>query len=579
MRIACTASVVVLVSLAVLLYLQANSRVLAADTQITGNNAKEGETTHSADQDQDYRITLTELLRVIQFFNSGSFHCEAGTEDGFAPGSGDTASCSPHSGDYSTPDWKFNLSELLRIIQIFNSTGYHSCAEGEDGFCLGLPPVLDPPNIVFIVIDAMRADRLGAMRNGTPITPFLSGFAEGGARFTRAGSSSTWTRPSMVSHFTGLYPDVFQGDVDDLPQQRYVISDNFVTIAEWLAANGYDNWGFQANGNAGPDFGFAQGFGTDRYQLIRSAIAEDFTDAMLATMPQWQEPFFLFAQYLDPHTPFTPPAAYDAIFGPQPAVTPNDEYILSGDGFNAYLNDLYSAWVNNTSPTLTQLTANGVEALRYRYDAEIRYADDQLARILPQILSQFPNTIFVITADHGETLLEREPVIGHGFTVYEEQSRVPFIMRGPGISPGVRNYPVEVLGILPTLARLCGLVPEPVWQGHDVLLSTGEDPVYCHTQTFSGGYVRAESVATGDLKLIESTRLASQNLFDLATDPGELSDVAATHPAEAAVLAALLLEHQESFAPLRATVQEASPVLSDETRQQLEALGYLSPGE
>lgn len=580
MRKAYVASVVALGFFNAFLCSPVTSCVLAAEVQAAETNPKQGETPHSADQNHDYQITLTELLRVIQFFNTGSFHCEAGTEDGFAPGPGDTSTCSHHSGDYSPLDWKIDLSELLRIIQIFNSSGYHPCAEGEDGYCLGLPPVLDPPNIVFIVIDAMRADRLGAMRNGTPITPFLSAFADGGARFTRAGSSSTWTRPSMVSHFTGLYPDVFQGDEDDLPQQRYVISENFVTIAEWLAGNGYDNWGFQANPNAGPNFGFAQGFGADRYQLIPAAIAEDFTDTILATMPQWQEPFFLFAQYLDPHAPYTPPAEYDEIFGPQPAVTSNDEYILSGGGYSAYLDDAYSAWVNNTSPTLTQLTPNGVEALRYRYDAEIRYADDQLTRILPQILSQFPNTIYVIIADHGETLLEREPVPGHGFSVYEEQSRVPFILRGPGISPGVRNYPVEVLGILPTLARLCGLEPEPVWQGHDVLLSTGVDPVHCHTQNFGGGgYVRAESVAVGDLKLIESTRHVEQRLFDLEADPGELDDVASEHPTEAADLAARLLEHQESFDPLRAMVQEATPVLSEDTRQQLEALGYLSPGE
>lgn len=426
----------------------------------------------------------------------------------------------------------------------------------------------------------MRADRLGAMRNGTPITPFLSEFAADGAEFTRAGSSCTWTRPSMVSHFTGLYPDVFQGDEDDLPQQRYVISENFVTMAEWLAANGYANWGFQANANASPDFGFAQGFPGDRYRMMRSAIATALSDAILEVMPQWQEPFLLFAQYLDPHSPFSPPSAYDAIFGPQPSITPNDESILSAAGFTPYLNDLYAAWLNNTPPTMTQLTANGIEAMRYRYDAEIRYADDELARVIPQILAQFPNTVFVIIADHGESLMDRDPVVGHGFTVYEEQSRVPFILRGPGVSSGVREYPVEVLGILPTLARLCGLTPEPVWQGHDVLLSVGADPVHCHTQNFGGGgYLRADSVMVGNLKLIEGTRYPSQNLFDLGPDPGELTDVAAQQPENAAELAALLLEHQESFAPLRAALPEASNVMSDETKQQLEALGYISPNE
>ncbi len=93
---------------------------------------------HSADQDGDNLISLSELLRVIQFFNSDGYHCDAAGEDGFNPGQGDT-SCVPHASDYNLQDWYINLSELLRIIQFFNSGGYHACpAEGtEDGYCPG----------------------------------------------------------------------------------------------------------------------------------------------------------------------------------------------------------------------------------------------------------------------------------------------------------------------------------------------------------------------------------------------------------------------------------------------------------
>ncbi len=92
----------------------------------------------TADQDRNNQISLSELLRVIQFFNSGGYHCESGTEDGFAPGLGDT-NCTPHASDYNTQDWLINLSELLRLIQFFNSGGYHYCPEDntEDGFCPG----------------------------------------------------------------------------------------------------------------------------------------------------------------------------------------------------------------------------------------------------------------------------------------------------------------------------------------------------------------------------------------------------------------------------------------------------------
>jgi len=93
--------------------------------------------THSADYDYNGRIGLNELLRMIQFYNSDSFHCETGTEDGFAPGPGDTA-CTAHSADYNPQNWTINLSELLRIIQLYNSSGYHACPESEDGFCPNL---------------------------------------------------------------------------------------------------------------------------------------------------------------------------------------------------------------------------------------------------------------------------------------------------------------------------------------------------------------------------------------------------------------------------------------------------------
>ncbi|HPO16640.1 MAG TPA: hypothetical protein PLI09_24600, partial [Candidatus Hydrogenedentes bacterium] len=109
-----------------------------------GEGAVEGEGEvndgiHSADQNGDHQVNLSELLRVIQFFNSDGFHCEAGTEDGYAPGPGDT-SCALHDSDYNAQDWRISLSELLRVIQFFNSGGYHYCPgeDTEDGYCPGL---------------------------------------------------------------------------------------------------------------------------------------------------------------------------------------------------------------------------------------------------------------------------------------------------------------------------------------------------------------------------------------------------------------------------------------------------------
>ncbi len=100
----------------------------------------EGETPppHSADKNGDGKIDLSELLRVIQFFNIGEYHCDPQGEDGYAPGPGDR-NCTPHASDYRTQDWKIDLSELLRVIQFFNIGGYYPCATGEDGYCPGQP--------------------------------------------------------------------------------------------------------------------------------------------------------------------------------------------------------------------------------------------------------------------------------------------------------------------------------------------------------------------------------------------------------------------------------------------------------
>jgi hypothetical protein len=98
---------------------------------------------HTGDQNGDNQIQLTELLRLIQFFNTGGFHCAVApevTEDGYIPGAGDAKGCAAHASDYNPQDWALNLTELLRAIQFFNSGGYNYCpAEGtEDGFCPGV---------------------------------------------------------------------------------------------------------------------------------------------------------------------------------------------------------------------------------------------------------------------------------------------------------------------------------------------------------------------------------------------------------------------------------------------------------
>jgi N-acetylneuraminic acid mutarotase len=89
---------------------------------------------HSADQDGDHTISLSELLRVIQFYNSAAYGCQPDTEDGYAPDA-PGQDCTPHANDYNPQDWRIKLTEMLRTIQFYNRGGYTPCPEGEDGFC------------------------------------------------------------------------------------------------------------------------------------------------------------------------------------------------------------------------------------------------------------------------------------------------------------------------------------------------------------------------------------------------------------------------------------------------------------
>lgn len=92
---------------------------------------------HSADQNGDNVMNLSEVIRVIAFYNSTGLHCQAGSEDGYAPGPLGDKSCAPHSSDYSPQDWTISLSELLRLVQLYNIGSIHPCPNSEDGFCLG----------------------------------------------------------------------------------------------------------------------------------------------------------------------------------------------------------------------------------------------------------------------------------------------------------------------------------------------------------------------------------------------------------------------------------------------------------
>jgi arylsulfatase A-like enzyme len=460
------------------------------------------------------------------------------------------------------------------------------------GYRVGAPA--RKPNVVFLVLDTLRHDRLGATRNGVPIAPFLTEFAKGGANFSHAIAPSSWTKPTLASLFTATYPDThkvrFSVQPGDTTKTSDVLAAGFETLPEAFAAAGYDNWGFQTNENGSEAYGFAQGFAQDRYKFLNFVPAEVLTTQVLDTLPQLKPPFFLFAQYIDPHAPYDPPADYTGVFGPPPQ--PDEQDAVQIDRGNAafwrYFYDDVDTWLGRQlKRTIPPLSEVGKEAIRYRYDAEVRAMDDQLARLVRTIEGEYPDTIFVLVSDHGEEFWERG-TMGHSHQVYEELVHVPMILRGPGVPSGEVQQTVGTIGVWPSLAKLAGLPVHPQWQVPGLFEQAERAaPVYTWTRgSYNDGLVHVEAMVDGALKLMNSPvdndpatpdpTHAETQLFDLEKDPGEKSSLYPRTEAEDIPLLAKLERHREATARAGESIASTETNLSPERMKQLEELGYPS---
>lgn len=118
----------------------ADTNAAEVAVQVVSGNVRVIETPdkHKADTEPDWSISLEELLRVIQLYNAGEYHCDVAGEDEYAAGTG-VQDCTPHDADYAPADWRISFSELLRLIQLYNAPFqmYHTDATSEDGFAPG----------------------------------------------------------------------------------------------------------------------------------------------------------------------------------------------------------------------------------------------------------------------------------------------------------------------------------------------------------------------------------------------------------------------------------------------------------
>jgi arylsulfatase len=457
---------------------------------------------------------------------------------------------------------------LLPFIGLFVVSG---CGEAPK-------PIAPPsarPNIVLIVMDTLRADRIDARRKGKPVMPFLSRMAEEGEYFRNAISPSSWTKPALASVLTGVYSNRHgvrhSARIEDPEHPTSdVLDDSWTTLAEWLVAQGYTPWAFQTNANLTRALGFAQGYEERQYHFSNGAPASEVTRAALESFPQLPAPFFLYAHYMDPHAPYRPVPELAEALGAEPIMNELDRAILDSDGrfMDYYLDQVKTAIGLQSDNTMPELSSGAQEAVRHRYDLECLAMDRAIEKLVTAIREKHPDTVFVFLSDHGEEFWERGGM-GHGVTLFQEQVRVPLIILD-GDTPGrVREEMVSTMAILPWLAKRLGVPPLESWNQVDngAVFSETWGPWPSLSVHHSAVFMEGHS-------LIRNHATNKTELFSLERDPEEWADVSVSDRERAASMGKVL----DAYLAESAKVESATVPLAPGEVEVLEAIGYGDSG-
>jgi arylsulfatase A-like enzyme len=473
-----------------------------------------------------------------------------------------------------------------------------------------------PLNVILISIDTLRPDRMGVYGHrpmGRSTTPFLDELAAGGALFTRAVSTSSWTLPAHYALMTGL-PDAAHGMVND----RVPPPDDLPMLAEILKKGGYETAGFYSGAYLHPLFGFDRGFDTYEsclpvegrrgrqssaasqdgppetkfaaHEAVTSARVTDRAFAFLSDFARREadKPFFLFLHYFDVHNDYLPPSPFDRGFGPP-----------------------YDGWVNGRGVTSDPRYTDGMapedhQRLLALYDGEIAWVDDNLRRLFRGIGTLegeiTENTLVIVTSDHGEEFFEHGRA-GHRKNLFASSIDIPLILVCPGrIAEGVRvEIPARLYDILPTVTDLCGVDTAAEALGRSLLPTiAGTDraprPALLDLTKIpkEGSLERITGIAFDGFKLItrerrkwavEGDSFASEGiwtdrkhaLYDLTGDPGEKRDLFSDRRNRAERLLQvreLLLEEVAGSLRERARGEGRSVEIPDHIKKNLDELGY-----
>ena len=372
--------------------------------------------------------------------------------------------------------------------------------------------------------------------------------------YDRAYSTSSWTLPAHASLFTGLHTAAHgatndpEGPLllhDVLPEKSAEghrvqgLSQQMPTLASLASDAGYATAGFVAGPWMKQAFGLGRGFGLwddSEIDALNGRRAESLSDAALGWLERGHaRPFLLFLNYYDPHSPFDPPAGWRPPGAPASGQIP----------------DLEQAWS--------------------LYDAEIRYMDHHLGRVLDALRGWklFDDTLILVTADHGE-LMGEHGVAGHGRFLYEEEIRIPFIVKWPHGSrpPGRDPGPIQLTDVPQLLLPAMGLpVPEHARAGRPLLAELRPAPQFA-------GRGNWRVLIDGPDKFVWNSK-GRHRLYDLSRRAAEETNRIAEHPDKASALESELGRYLATL-PKPAVAPSLTPI-DEQTRRALEGLGYLMP--
>jgi arylsulfatase A-like enzyme len=428
------------------------------------------------------------------------------------------------------------------------------------------------PNILIVVIDTLRADRLGVYGNSDQLTPFLDSLAQRSCVFENAYAASSWTKPSIASLFTSRYPS--QHTVETLAS---ALPASELTFAEVLQHGGYVTGGFSAHlmitqGKSGFDQGF------DVFQFAGASLAPrgpSVNGQALAWLDslsdeQRSAPVFLFVHYMEPHIPYEPPREIV-----QRVLKRRER----SENHRRSIDQILDDWTTIV-PRIKAHESEDLAILRDLYDAEVSSVDRDLRALFVELESRgfLRNALVVITSDHGEAFLDHGH-IGHGRNLYNELIRVPLLLLLPGSGQQTRVTDViSLLDVAPTLLREVGIALPPAFEGRFLYEAAG---AACRTPTTAAAVSELGSrskrrgehdhaVVIGSEKVIV-TASGEVEGYDLQGDPHERDPDGLDDAARLRLLQAV----EEIRRDVGGGAKEEAMTLDAGARRQLRALGYV----